>query len=73
MFTVQRLMDNDALRERGLHEFDAWASTFGDTSSKLELQPSGKYRPVTRVAEFVSLDACTPPMATINTPSPPDS
>ncbi|EBX4817189.1 lactate dehydrogenase, partial [Salmonella enterica subsp. enterica serovar Newport] len=34
MFTVQRLMDNAALTERGLHEFDAWASTFGDTSTE---------------------------------------
>jgi N12 class adenine-specific DNA methylase len=32
MFTVQRLMDHAALSQRGLHEFDAWASTFGDTS-----------------------------------------
>ncbi len=55
MFTVQRLMDNEALHERGLHEFDAWASTFGDTSTELELQPSGKYRPVTRFAEFVNV------------------
>ena len=55
MFTVQRLMDHEALHERGLHEFDAWASTFGDTSTELELQPSGKYRPVTRFAEFVNV------------------
>ncbi|MBR1231668.1 helicase-related protein [Bradyrhizobium sp. AUGA SZCCT0182] len=55
MFTVQRLMDQAALRERGLHEFDAWASTFGDTSTELELQPSGKYRPVTRFAQFVNV------------------
>jgi len=55
MFTVQRLMDHAALRERGLHEFDAWASTFGDTSTELELQPSGKYRPVTRFAQFVNV------------------
>ncbi|WP_141678783.1 hypothetical protein, partial [Acinetobacter baumannii] len=43
------------LAERGLHEFDAWASTFGDTSTELELQPSGKYRPVTRFAQFVNV------------------
>jgi N12 class adenine-specific DNA methylase/adenine-specific DNA methylase len=48
MFSVQRLMDQAALRERGLHEFDAWASTFGDTTTELELQPSGKYKPVSR-------------------------
>jgi N12 class adenine-specific DNA methylase/adenine-specific DNA methylase len=55
MFTVQRLMDRVALEERRLHEFDAWASTFGDTSTELELQPSGKYRPVTRFAQFVNV------------------
>ena len=55
MFTVQRLMDRAALEDRGLHEFDAWASTFGDTSTELELQPSGKYKPVTRFAQFVNV------------------
>lgn len=55
MFTVQRLMDRAALMERGLHEFDAWASTFGDTITELELQPSGKYKPVSRFASFVNV------------------
>ena len=55
MFTMQRLMDHAALSQRGLHEFDAWASTFGDTSTELELQPSGKYKPVTRFAQFVNV------------------
>ncbi|BCH19564.1 lactate dehydrogenase (plasmid) [Mesorhizobium sp. L-2-11] len=55
MFTVQRLMDHVALMERGLHEFDAWASTFGDTTTELELQPSGKYKPVSRFASFVNV------------------
>jgi Helicase conserved C-terminal domain/Type III restriction enzyme, res subunit len=55
MFSVQRLMNPGALSERGLHEFDAWASTFGDTSTELELQPSGKYKPVTRFSQFVNV------------------
>ncbi|RFB76634.1 DEAD/DEAH box helicase family protein [Methylovirgula sp. 4M-Z18] len=55
MFSVQRLMDHAALQERGLHEFDAWASTFGDTTTELELQPSGKYKPVSRFASFVNM------------------
>ncbi|WCK80207.1 helicase-related protein [Agrobacterium fabrum] len=55
MFSVQRMMDPEALSERGLHEFDAWASTFGDTSTELELQPSGKYKPVTRFSQFVNV------------------
>ncbi|MEF0865230.1 DEAD/DEAH box helicase family protein, partial [Rhizobium sp. BR 318] len=55
MFSVQRLLGSDALRERGLHEFDAWASTFGDTTTELEIQPSGRYKPVSRFASFVNV------------------
>ncbi|MDX6799556.1 hypothetical protein, partial [Klebsiella pneumoniae] len=44
-----------ALSERGLHEFDAWASTFGDVTTELELQPNGRYKPVTRFATFVNV------------------
>src|SRR5690606_23921346 len=55
MFSVQRLMDYAALMERGLHEFDAWASTFGDPVTEPELQPSGKYKPVSRFASFVNV------------------
>jgi len=55
MFTLQRFLGHKALAERGLHEFDAWAAAFGDTSTELELQPSGKYKPVTRFAQFVNV------------------
>jgi N12 class adenine-specific DNA methylase/adenine-specific DNA methylase len=55
MFSVQRDLGYAALLERGLHEFDAWASTFGDVTTELELQPSGKYKPVTRFATFVNV------------------
>ena len=55
MFTLQRYMQPDALGERGLHEFDAWAATFGDSCTELELQPSGTYKPVTRFAEFINV------------------
>ncbi|MGI4940787.1 MAG: hypothetical protein ACRYHQ_09530, partial [Janthinobacterium lividum] len=55
MFTLQRFMQPDALAERGLHEFDAWAATFGDSKTELELQPSGAYKPVTRFAEFINV------------------
>ena len=55
MFSVQRYLGYDALSQRGLHEFDAWASTFGDVTTELELQPSGKYKPVTRFATFVNV------------------
>ncbi|TIP95664.1 MAG: lactate dehydrogenase [Mesorhizobium sp.] len=55
MFSVQRYLGYAALLERGLHEFDAWASTFGDVTTELELQANGKYKPVTRFATFVNV------------------
>jgi N12 class adenine-specific DNA methylase/adenine-specific DNA methylase len=55
MFSVQRYLGYEALADRGLHEFDAWASTFGDVTTELELQPNGKYKPVTRFATFVNV------------------
>ena len=55
MYTLLRFQAPEALRERGVHEFDAWASAFGDTSTELELQPSGTYKPVTRFAAFVNV------------------
>jgi len=55
MFTLQRFLQEDALEARGIHVFDAWASTFGETRTELELQPSGNYKPVTRFSEFVNV------------------
>jgi N12 class adenine-specific DNA methylase/adenine-specific DNA methylase len=55
MFSIQRLLGHEALAERGLHEFDAWALTFGDTVTALEILPSGKYQPVSRFASFVNV------------------
>ena len=55
MFSIQRLLGHGDLHERGLHEFDAWASCFGDTVTELEIQPSGKYKPVSRFASFVNV------------------
>ena len=55
MFTLLRFQNEDTLRERGVHEFDAWASAFGDTRTELELQPSGTYKPVERFSQFVNV------------------
>ena len=55
MYTLLRFQAPEALRERGVHEFDAWASAFGDTRTELELQPSGAYKPVTRFAAFINV------------------
>ena len=55
LYTLLRFQDEETLRDRGVHEFDAWASTFGDTRTELELQPSGNYKPVERFAEFTNV------------------
>jgi N12 class adenine-specific DNA methylase len=55
MYTLLRFQAPDALFERGVHEFDAWASAFGDTRIELELQPSGTYKPVERFCEFINV------------------
>jgi N12 class adenine-specific DNA methylase len=55
MFTIQRFFQPEMLAERGIQEFDAWAAAFGETTTELELQPSGLYKPVTRFAEFVNI------------------
>jgi N12 class adenine-specific DNA methylase/adenine-specific DNA methylase len=55
MFTLIRFQNEALLRERGVHEFDAWASAFGDTRTALELQPSGSYKPVERFSQFVNV------------------
>lgn len=41
MYTMQRYLQYDALVQRGLAHFDAWASTFGETITAMELAPEG--------------------------------
>ena len=55
MYTILRFQADEALRQRGVHAFDAWASTFGDTRTELELQPSGAYKPVERFSSFINV------------------
>jgi N12 class adenine-specific DNA methylase/predicted RNA methylase len=55
MYTLLRFQAHDLLVERGIHEFDAWASAFGETSTELELQPSGTYKPVERFSRFINV------------------
>ena len=56
MYTMQRYLQYDALREEGLQHFDAWASTFGETITAIELAPEGTgYRAKTRFARFYNL------------------
>lgn len=64
LFTMQRYLQQDLLDKgftdsRGKHyslnHFDSWASIFGETVTKVELAPEGKYRPRTRFARFYNL------------------
>ncbi len=41
LYTMQKYLQNDVLRQRGLNHFDAWASTFGEIVTALELSPEG--------------------------------
>jgi SNF2 family DNA or RNA helicase len=56
LYTMQRYLQYDTLRQTGLIHFDAWASTFGETVTQNELAPEGKgYRPRTRFSKFFNL------------------
>lgn len=53
---MQRYLQYNTLVENGLQHFDAWASTFGETVSAIELAPEGTgYRMKTRFARFFNL------------------
>lgn len=56
LYTMQRYLQYNKLLELGLNNFDAWASTFGETVTALELSPEGNgYRMKTRFAKFFNL------------------
>ena len=56
MYTMQRYLQYDRLLDMHLQHFDAWASTFGETVTAIELAPEGTgYRAKTRFARFFNL------------------
>ncbi len=56
LYTIQRYLQYDTLQQNGLQHFDAWASTFGETVTAVELTPEGTgYRVKTRFAKFYNL------------------
>ncbi|MGN0173761.1 MAG: DEAD/DEAH box helicase family protein, partial [Acutalibacteraceae bacterium] len=56
LYTMQRYLQYNTLVENGLQNFDAWASTFGETVTATELNPEGTgYRSKTRFAKFYNL------------------
>ena len=56
LYTMQKYLQYETLRRQGLLHFDAWASTFGETVTAIELAPEGTgYRAKTRFARFHNL------------------
>src|SRR5229473_4173730 len=53
---MQRFLDPESLRSRGLEHFDAWAATFGEVIDTMEISPDGAgLRPRSRFARFTNL------------------
>ena len=56
LYTVMRYLQYGTLQQKGLMHFDCWASTFGETTTSIELAPEGTgYRARTRFAKFFNL------------------
>lgn len=56
LYTMQRYLQYETLKDKNLQHFDAWASTFGETVTAIELAPEGTgYRTKTRFAKFYNL------------------
>lgn len=56
LYTIQRYLQYKTLQEHDLQHFDAWASSFGETVTAVELTPEGTgYRAKTRFAKFNNL------------------
>ena len=56
LYTMMRYLQHGTLRQKGLTHFDQWASTFGETTTAIELAPEGTgYRARTRFAKFFNL------------------
>ena len=56
LYTVMRYLQYSTLQQKKLTHFDCWASTFGETTTAIELAPEGTgYRARTRFAKFFNL------------------
>ena len=56
LYTMQRYLQYGTLQQKSLSQFDCWASTFGETTTAIELAPEGTgYRARTRFAKFFNL------------------
>jgi N12 class adenine-specific DNA methylase len=56
LYTMQRFLDPEGLRSRGIEHFDAWAATFGEVLESMEIAPDGAgLRSRSRFAKFTNL------------------
>ena len=56
MYLMQKYLQPDLLKAKGIYHFDAWAANFGETVTAMELAPEGKgYREKTRFSKFTNL------------------
>ena len=56
LYTMQRYLQYETLKRNSMTHFDCWASTFGETTTAIELAPEGTgYRARTRFAKFFNL------------------
>ncbi len=56
MYTMQRFLDPEGLRDRGIEHFDGWAATFGEVVDSMEISPDGSgLRSRSRFAKFTNL------------------
>ncbi|HWB12727.1 MAG TPA: DEAD/DEAH box helicase family protein [Pirellulales bacterium] len=80
MYNVQRFLDPEGLKSRGIEHFDGWAGTFGEVVDTMEIGPDGaSLRPRSRFAKFINLPelqqmfrsfADVPPPESLNLPKP---
>ena len=56
LYTMQRFLDPEGLRQRGIEHFDGWAATFGEVVESMEISPDGaSLKPRSRFAKFVNM------------------
>src|SRR5262245_27123111 len=56
LYTQQRYLDPEGLKDRGIDHFDAWAASFGEVVDAMEISPDGKsLKPRSRFSKFVNL------------------
>jgi N12 class adenine-specific DNA methylase len=56
MYSLQRYLDPDGLKDRGIEHFDAWAAQFGEVVESMEISPDAQtLKPRSRFAKFVNL------------------